>query len=168
VERSHRLARVRVADGRETPVLDLGEEWLLDADLSADEKWVALSTGRRDGHVGLRVVRLDAPSDSPPEGSPITDEKAWTGSPRWSPDGHLLYCLSDRDGFNCVWATPLDLLTKRPSGPPFAVLHAHRNRMKMSLPDPWWFSIAVSDRRLVLNAGEWTGEIYTGLLAPPK
>jgi Tol biopolymer transport system component/predicted Ser/Thr protein kinase len=168
VERDHGLARVRLADGVETPVLEVRKELLLDADVSADEQWVAFSTGRPDGHVALRVVRLDAPPDSPEKGIEITDGTTWTGSPRWSPDGRLLYYLSGRDGFNCIWATSLDPRTKRPSGEPFPVLHAHRNDMTMTFPAKRAFSIAASDRRLVLNAGGLAGEIYTGLLEPPE
>jgi Tol biopolymer transport system component/predicted Ser/Thr protein kinase len=164
VDRGRRLARIRLADGVETPVLDFGQEWLLAADVSADEKWVALSAGRPDGHVALHVIRLDTPPDSLEKGTLITDGTSWTASPRWSPDGRLLYYLSDRDGFNCVWATLLDPRTKRPSGEPFPVLHAHRSNMNMALPAKIAFSIAISARRLVLNASDLSGEIYTGLL----
>jgi Tol biopolymer transport system component/predicted Ser/Thr protein kinase len=168
VQRGLRLARIRLADGVETPVLDVGQEWLFDAGVSTDEKWVALSTGRPDGHVALRVVRLDAPPDSLEKGIEIADGTSWTGSPRWSPDGRLLYYLSDRDGFNCVWATPLDPRTNRPSGEPFPVLHAHRSDMTMLLPAKLAFSIDIADRRLVLNASDVSGEIYTGLLERPQ
>jgi Tol biopolymer transport system component/predicted Ser/Thr protein kinase len=168
VDRGRRLARIRLADGVETPVLDVGQEWLLAADVSADEKWVAVSTGRPDGRVALRVIRLDVPSDSPEKGTPITDGTSWTASPRWSPDGRLLYYLSDRDGFNCVWATPLDPRTKRPSGEAFPVLHAHRSNMNTTMPAKIAFSIVISARSLVLNASDLSGEIYTGLLEPTR
>jgi Tol biopolymer transport system component/predicted Ser/Thr protein kinase len=168
VQRGRRLARIHLAEGVETPVLDVGQEWLFDADVSADEQWAALATGRPDGHVAVRVIRLDAPPDSLEKGTLITDETSWPGSPRWSSDGRLLYYLSDRDGFNCVWATPLETRTKRPSGEPFPVLHAHRSNMNMTVPMKWGFSMDLSDRRLVLNAEVVAGEIYTGLLEPTR
>jgi Tol biopolymer transport system component len=168
VQRGLRLARIRLADGVETPVLDVGQEWLFDAGVSTDEQWAALSTGRPDGHLALRVIRLAAPPDSLERGTLITDETSWPGSPRWSSDGRLLYYLSDRDGFNCVWATPLDPRTNRPSGEPFPVLHAHRSDMTMLLPAKLAFSIDIADRRLVLNASDVSGEIYTGLLERPQ
>jgi Tol biopolymer transport system component/predicted Ser/Thr protein kinase len=168
VQRGRRLARIRLADGVETPVLDVGQERLFAADVSADEKWVALSTGRPDGHVALHVIRLDTPPDSLEKGTLIADGTSWTASPRWSPDGRFLYYLSDRDGFNCVWATPLDPRTKGPSGEPFPVLHAHRSNMNMALPAKIAFSIAISARSLVLNASDLSGEIYTGLLEAPE
>ena len=76
--------------------------------------------------------------------------------------------MSDRDGFNCVWARPLDPVTKRPAGEPFPVLHAHRSKMKMMMPDTSWFALAVARGRLVFNAAETTGEIYTAMLEPDK
>ena len=48
------------------------------------------------------------------------DSRTW-----WSPDGNLLYFLSRRDGFLCIWARRLDASTKQPLGPPFAVHHVH-------------------------------------------
>ncbi len=36
--------------------------------------------------------------------------------------------------------------------------------MKVLAVISWAFSIAVAERRLVLNAGDLAGEIYTGLL----
>ncbi|BDC48458.1 hypothetical protein F183_A07740 [Bryobacterales bacterium F-183] len=51
--------------------------------------------------------------------------------PAWSPDGNLLYWLSGRDGFRCIWAQRLDPVTKKPQGPPFAVRHFHRSRRSL-------------------------------------
>ena len=42
---------------------------------------------------------------------PVTTKK-----PFWSPDGNLLYFLSSRDGFLCLWAQWLDPSTKHPLG----------------------------------------------------
>jgi eukaryotic-like serine/threonine-protein kinase len=168
VNRGGRLARIRLAGGAETPGPDLGQERLLDADLSADGQWVALSTGRTDGRVALQVRRLEASPGSDDGGIEIVDGASWTGSPRWSPDGRLLYYLSDRDDFNCVWAIPLEHRTKRPAGEPFAVLHAHRSDRKLTLPAKRGFSLAVSRNRLVLNAGELAGEVYIGKLETPE
>lgn len=51
--------------------------------------------------------------------------------PSWSPDGKLLYFLSGRDGFRCIWAQRLDPATKRPAGLPFHVQHFHRSRRSL-------------------------------------
>lgn len=54
----------------------------------------------------------------------ITDGKTLDREPRWSPDGRLIYFLSERDGFRCIWAIPFDLTTGKP-GAAFPVFHAH-------------------------------------------
>ena len=51
--------------------------------------------------------------------------------PAWSPDGRFLYFISERDGFRCVWARPLDAATKRPIGDAFAVRHFHAARFSL-------------------------------------
>jgi Tol biopolymer transport system component/predicted Ser/Thr protein kinase len=168
VLRGRELARIPTNGGPEAPGLDLGQEQILDADASPDGHWVALSLGKPDGRVALRIQPLAAPSGSRKATIEIGDRATWTGSPRWSADGRFLYYLSNRDDFNCVWAVPLDPATKRPSGEPFAVLHSHGSERSGEMPSRRGFSIAVSRRRLVVNAGELSGEIYVGRVEPPE
>ena len=165
-QRPNRLVRRRLGDAGERLVLDAGELLIVDADLSWDDRWLALSSARPDGASGIHIVPVSDPPPPPDEWVEIADGTATVGSPRWSPDGRLLYYMSDRDGFNCVWARPLDPVTKRPAGEPFPVLHAHRSKMKMMMPATSWFALAVTRGRLVFNAAETTGEIYTAMLEP--
>jgi hypothetical protein len=67
----------------------------------------------------------------PFKGAVLHDEKAWIpitdgeGMERyadWSPDGNVLYFLSERDGFRCIRGQRLDPATKHPVGPPFDVI----------------------------------------------
>jgi serine/threonine protein kinase len=51
--------------------------------------------------------------------------------PSWSPDGNLLYFLSGRDGFRCIWAQRLNPGNKQPLGEPFPVQHFHRSRRSL-------------------------------------
>jgi hypothetical protein len=163
------LGRVVLPDGGEPArLVTLPEGWLLlDADLSPDEHRVALSLGLPDGRMRIVVVPLGSAPVSAEEGILVADGRSWASSPRWAPDGRFLYYLSDRDGFNCVWATPFGPGTKRPAGEPFAALHAHRTEMKMTAPSKGLFALSVSARGLILSAAEISGEIYTALLEPP-
>ena len=52
-------------------------------------------------------------------------ENSFAGYPWWSPDGNTLYFRSSRDGFDCIWAQPLDTVTKKPQGPLKGVRHFH-------------------------------------------
>jgi dipeptidyl aminopeptidase/acylaminoacyl peptidase len=51
--------------------------------------------------------------------------------PSWSPDGNLIYFVSQRDGFRCIWAQKLNPATKQPVGDPFEVAHFHRSRRSL-------------------------------------
>jgi Tol biopolymer transport system component len=51
----------------------------------------------------------------------ITDGKHWDDKPRWSPDGKLIYFLSERSGFFDLWAIRFDPVRGRPEGGAFLV-----------------------------------------------
>jgi hypothetical protein len=55
----------------------------------------------------------------------LLEGKTGENVPRWSPDGALLYFLSERDGFRCLWAQRLEPTAKTPFGPAVPVHHFH-------------------------------------------
>jgi Tol biopolymer transport system component len=66
-----------------------------------------------------------------PESAWIDIMEGWGGW-QWSPDGRLIYALSGRDGFWCIWAQRVDASMKRPVGAPFAVFHSHNPRLSLT------------------------------------
>ena len=59
----------------------------------------------------------------------VTDGEHVDEENAWSPDGKMLYFVSERDGLGrCLWAQPLDPVTKQPDGELLAVLHSHEMR----------------------------------------
>jgi hypothetical protein len=80
----------------------------------------------------------------------------------------MLYFLSDRDGFRCLWAQRLEPATKRPLGEPFAVEHFHRARLSMTRltnrSDA--IGVAVGRGRVVLAVGEMTGNLWLQIGEP--
>ena len=96
------------------------------ARFSPDEHWVAFHRAFSDSAIRrIFVAAIPADSTSIQERNwiPITEEGRNLEA-AWSPDGNLLYFLSDRDGFRCIWGQRLDA-SKHPDGPPFAVRHFH-------------------------------------------
>jgi len=165
VDWGRRLSRLRIADGQETPILEMEEgRALLDTDLSWDDRWLAILTGEPDGKVAISVVPLRESPIFPEDWVEIAGRNTWVAAPRWSPDGRTLYYLSDSDDFTCVWAQSLDPDTREPAGDPFPIAHAHASSMKMAPIQRGAWTLEVGSGRLVFNAGEMTGDVYTAML----
>jgi eukaryotic-like serine/threonine-protein kinase len=100
------------------------------AELSPDQQWVAFHTPLDRSHpLWIAPVR-DGNAAGESEWVKVADSGVQNRRPWWSPDGNLLYFISLLDGFRCIWAQPLDRLSKRPAGQPFAVHHFHSARIR--------------------------------------
>src|SRR5262245_41959633 len=133
---------------------------LYDFALSPDRRWVVFKTEAADrSHTYIAAFRAD---ESPAADTwiPITDGSTLEGHHDWSPDGGWIYVLSDRDGFRCVWAYPVDPQTKKPAGSPVAVLHSHGARL--SLRNANWVSQgpSVAPDKIVFNQGQIIRNIW--------
>ena len=75
------------------------------------------------------------------------------------PTGNLLYFTSERCGFRCIWAQPLERRTKRPTGEAFAVFHAHSALSSLLNMELGELEISVARDKLVFNVAERRGNI---------
>jgi serine/threonine protein kinase/Tol biopolymer transport system component len=91
---------------------------------------------------------------------PIDDVTTWDDKPRFSPDGHLLYFTSERDGYRCLWARRLNPQTGEPEGAPFAVYHGHSSRRSMLNVGLTPLEVALGPDQIVFVQGEVTGNIW--------
>ncbi len=129
------------------------------AELSPDGKWVAFHLPRAGSEL-VKIAPVRA-GKAAAEGEWITVAAAGTNRrPWWSPDGNLLYFLSTRDSYQCIWAQPLDPATKRPRGEPMAVYHFHETRRALSIADGANFGPAVGGGRIVFALGEQSGNVW--------
>ena len=156
--------------GAKTPQMLVPErEHLYGARWSRDGGWVAfhaINPGSEEARIF--VARVAAGRTPPPEEwIAITDGKTLDRDPAWSPSGALLYFLSDRDGFRCIWAQRLDSARKTPTGESFGVRHFHTARRSLrrlgNRGDA--IGLSASSKLLVLTIGELTGNIW---LRQPK
>ena len=88
---------------------------------------------------------------------PAADER----QPFWSSDGRLLYFLSERDGFRCVWAVRIDTATGGAAGEPFGVRHFHQFRHSLlDFNDVADIGLSVAGRNLYLALREIQSNIW--------
>ena len=82
--------------------------------------------------------------------------------PWWSPDGNTLYFRAVLDGFDCLYAQPLEPATKKPQGPLKSIQHLH-GRVRINM---WGgFHAAMTNDRLYLPLSEPKANIW---LAEPQ
>jgi len=133
-------------------------EDLYNFDWSPDGRWVVF-----EAMAGLRSRIYVAPFGEAPAGHdwiPITDGSVYEDKTHWSPDGRWIYVLSNRDGFECIWAYPLDGQTKKPAGSPVAVFHRHGARLSLRNANLVSQDLSVARDKIVFNQGEITGNIW--------
>ncbi len=151
-----RKARVTVAQRPEGAVLTDGR-------FSPDGKWMAFHARTKTTAAQVFVAPIDGVLPVPrAKWIAITDGASEEMEPAWSPNGELLYFLSDRDGFRCVWARRLNAAGKQPVGDAFAVRHFHRARrsLRRMTGTTGLIGLSVAPGRMVFSFGELTGNIW--------
>jgi Tol biopolymer transport system component len=106
-----------------------------DLRFSPDQRWVSFKIFREARRMGpMYIARIDGNKVASRERwIPIADP-LWNGRNWWSPNGRLLYFLSLRDGFWCIWVQRLNGSTKKPVGDPEALMHLHgQQRLNQNL-----------------------------------
>ena len=151
VDRATNAARVFF----ERPNVDL-----YNFELSPDGRWVVFHANAAAGN-RIYVAPFDG-EQPPPEDRwvPITDGTTLEDKTHWSPDGGWIYALSNRDGFFCVWAYPIEPRMKAPLGPPVAVFHAHGARLSLRNANLVSQQLSVARDKVIFNQGEITGNIW--------
>ena len=151
-----RKARVTVAQRPEGGVLTAGH-------FSPDGKWMAFHARSKKTTAQVFVVPVDGAIPVPrSRWIAITNGGSEEMEPAWSPNGEMLYFLSDRDGFRCIWAQRLNGADKHPTGDAIAVGHFHRARrsLKRMTGTTGLIGLSVAPGRMVFSFGELTGNIW--------
>jgi eukaryotic-like serine/threonine-protein kinase len=163
----HKLAILDTVTGASQPLVDHPVYQLFQGTFSPDDKWVAFAAMAPSGQQGVFIVPSNAGGQLPLERwTRFAPELTHDGRPRWSPDGNLLYFMSMRDGFDCLWAQRLDPATKRPTGQPFAIYHMHGVRNSIAEVPPLYSAIAVGEGRVAMPLADTKGNIW--LLQPKQ
>jgi eukaryotic-like serine/threonine-protein kinase len=155
------LGALDVTSGAKTEILRHPSYNLYRGHFSPDERWVTFHADdpRRGTRVFIAPFRggVVVPES---DWIGVTDGKAFDDAPRWSPDGNLLYYFSDQDGSRCIWAQPLEPMTKQPVGAPFAVQHLHSRQHSVAAVSVNSLDLFVVRDRIVFTMGELRGNIW--------
>ncbi len=134
---------------------------------SPDDRWIAFHaiagpTGRRVFVAPFRdPLRPGAGPVEEKDWIPVTDGLGMERYAAWSPDGNLLYFLSERDGSRCLRAQRLDPATKRPVGSTMDVQHFHNARRSLlAAGDPVAVNPSIAVDKVVFSLLETTGNIW--------
>jgi Tol biopolymer transport system component len=137
---------------------------------SPDGRWIAFSAGPigdlRRGRIFIAPFTLGEAVESE-NWLPILDESDQSADghlPDWSPNGEILYFLSDRDGCRCLWCQRLDPDTKRPIGAPQHLHHFGQYRLSPQHQHWGLLRLSVARNRILLSLGNCTGNVFVGRL----
>jgi hypothetical protein len=164
VQYGNEIVRQNLSTGDRAAIVKPKDGQILDADLSPDDRWLALVLGKPSGGNAIHLVPVEGTPGSEKQWVPIADENAVLNSPRWSADGNLLYFSSERDGRPCIWAQRLHPETRQPAGRAFEVYHEKRARYIFGPKRIW--KISVARDKLVATMIETTGNVWIARLRP--
>jgi hypothetical protein len=139
---------------------------------SPDEKWVAFHSiegPEKTTRVWVAPASVDRPLQQS-DWVAITDGSSFAEDPSWSANGKVLYYTSERDGFRCFWAQPVDPKTAKPMGDPFALQHFHSARQSLRGLGSSGYLVGLSSGggRAVFSFPELTGNIWVQETARAK
>jgi hypothetical protein len=128
---------------------------------SGDGHWVTFEAARH-GRSRLFVASVldNGTPAAESEWIPLTGQESWADKPRWSPDANLIYFISNRDGFFCLWAQRIARDTKRPTGRPVSIAHFHASRLSIANVGLSVMGVSVARDKIAFNLGELTGNIW--------
>ena len=130
-------------------------------ELSPDGGWISfvVKSGEHDFHGYIaRVPESGLALES--EWIPVNPASHEFQMLFWSPDGNLLYILSEHGEGNLNWleAQRLDPQSKRPAGEPFTVYHFKEPRVPTM--DPIWNHAAAVEGKILLELGDMSTNVW--------
>ena len=120
------LGVLNLASGQKHMILQRAGYAIYRARFSRDGRWIAFHARNTPGRSALYVAPFHGTVPiREQEWIAVTDGASYDIGPSWSPDGTVLYFISERDGFRCLWAQRLDNQTKHAAGAPVSIAHFH-------------------------------------------
>jgi dipeptidyl aminopeptidase/acylaminoacyl peptidase len=164
-EQPRRIKLFEIAARRTITIFEHQKFSVVQPQFCPSGRWVAFTSVIQPDRTRIIVAPFRGAAPIPEaEWISVTDGSAFDIRARWSPNGNLLYFISDRDGFQCIWGQRLDPGSKRPAGEPFVVYHMHNpQHSAAAIPD---LGMGVGRDKLMLNVVERTGNIWMAEFKP--
>ena len=160
VRRRLGVSLIKVGRQGKTAILQDPGSDLRQAHFSPDDHWIVMVARMDGGSSRIYLVPFSDRLVPRSEWIPLTEGSAWESSPQWSPDGKLVYYISTRDGYHCIWAQPLDAAHK-PSTQPFPVYHFHSARRSPAILPFEDTDLFAGRNQLLFSLTELTGNIWS-------
>ncbi len=130
---------------------------------SPDDRWIFFAA--EPGLFGastLYIAPFEGERNVPvDEWRVITVSSTFHSPAGWSADGNLLYFMSERDGFRCLWAQRLHPTSRQALGAPFEVQPFHRAQVRSpGMWQPGAAGIAMARDRISFSMVEAAGNIW--------
>jgi Tol biopolymer transport system component len=160
--KSHEIRSLDLVSGRTARILRYDKQQIFSPHLSPDEKWISFLAAPNGANRTFYVAPFRGEQEIPEsEWIQVLSGDALDRQPFWSPVGDLLYFMSDRDGFRCIWALRLDPHTRKPAGEPFAVQHFHDARYTLNpFNTPGNVGLSVSQDAMFLSLFEERANVW--------
>ena len=156
------VVRLDVASGEKVELLQ-SERALRGARVSPDGGWMFFKEVFAAREERLWIASLRGPAPVPErEWIPASEGRLGFPTGCWGPDANLVYLLSERDGFRCIWAQRLEPGSKRPRGAVFPVQHFHGALSMMPIQDASTIGLRAARDRLFFSLVESTGNVWLG------
>ena len=125
---------------------------------SPDGRWIVFEAEAFQGPAHKSDIYV-TPAASGGPWTTITAGKHWDDKPRWSPDGKIIYYLSERRGLFNVWGIPFDPLNGKTEGEPFQVTSFDNPRLKVAevMGD---VGLSLTQNQLVVTVSRVSGSIW--------
>jgi Tol biopolymer transport system component len=125
---------------------------------SPDGRWIVFEAEwyESNGHHSTIYV---TPADGGGPWTQITEGKHWDDKPRWSPDGRIIYYVSERKGFFNVWGIHFDPVKGKPEGEPFQVTTFDNPKLMVADVIPK-VGLSITEDKLIVTVAQVSGSTW--------
>jgi Tol biopolymer transport system component/DNA-binding winged helix-turn-helix (wHTH) protein len=125
---------------------------------SPDGHWIVFE-GEGNRPIGYRSAIYVTPATGDGPCTPITEGKHWDDKPRWSPDGKIIYFVSERGGFFNVWGIHFDPVNGGAEGEPFQVTAFDNPKLMVAEVMPS-VGLTLTEAQLIVTVSQVSGSIW--------